>query len=1421
MKQARAETLTAFRVEGGALAPSLLRRIQERNADYTDDGSYHLGKFYTVRDAVADSWNRMRNAWRAFQQERERLRAEPPAGVTRDKLLLPLFETLGYGRVPYKGGLQVGPNRYPISHAYDTIPIHLVGSDTDLDRKTQGVAGAAQRSPHGLVLEYLNQPQTATWGFVSNGKILRLLRENRNIARQSYLEFDLEYILEQEAYADFFLLWMVCHVSRLENRPEGSILEAWRSAGITEGERAMDDLREGVEQAIELLGSGFLAHSQNGPLREALRKGKESGGLDTEEFYHLLLILVYRLVFLFVAEDRDALLDPEADVRAKKRYLDYYSTKRLRHLAAAIRGGGHGDLWQGMRRVMDLLGEEGCPHLGLKPLGSFLWEKETLGTLSSCELSNYSFLEAVRKLAFTQRADALWPTDFKHLGSEELGSVYESLLELHPELNVDAGTFTLSRTAGSRRKTTGSYYTPSELVERILDDALEPVLEKAMTNADPEQGLLRVKVCDPAMGSGHFLTAAAARIARRLAQVRTGEEEPPPPAVREALQDAVQHCVYGVDLNPLAVELCKISLWMTALVPGRPLAFLDHHLKCGNSLIGATRELMKEGIPDSAFELLEGDDPTVVKGAKKRNQEYRQYVGSLFDQEEVFPDHGKFARMAAELEELDETTLEGVRLLAMRYQNMVEDPEYLAELSAADAWCAAFFQEKSDPQDPLITNEQFRVWLKDPMRVDKRYRDLAKRLSAHYRFFHWELAFPEVFRPSDGSPGGFHAVVGNPPWERVKLQEQEWFASRDPQIAQAPTASIRKQLIEKLKRQPDAKHLYREYQKALRSAEAFSSFLRKSGRFPLCGKGDVNLYSVFTELGRSLLRPGGQAGMIVPSGIATDDTTKDFFGDLVETQSLVSLYDFENKGIFPAVHNSYKFCLLTLRRPIDSGSPKHSGKSKGSHAMRFAFFAHRVTELEEPERIIDLEPTDFALINPNTRTCPIFRTRKDAEITRKVYQRVPVLIKEGDPTGNPWGISFLRLIDMANDSHLFRTREDLEREGYILKGNIFYPPGASIPPNPYAQVGTGIVPTNPDSHATAETQKRRSPATPQGKAPQEVTPSLFGREPDEGSASPQASDKQIDRPATALRGQKGKGSAPSGAPNGRYLPLYEAKMIHHFDHRWATYDGKDTRELTETERADPSFEPLPRYWVPEVEVEVRLKGRWDRGWLVGWRDITNTTNERTVIASVIPRTGVGDTFLLMFIKLYKMSFLLFTNLNSICLDFIARQKVGGTHLKYHVFKQLPVLPPDKYLEPCPWDPSSTTLADWIRPRVIKLVYTTYALLPFVLDAVAPGATEPAAQAWQYWKKHFPGSVPEGASAALSPYPPPFPWNPELRFDLRCQLDAAYFHLYGLTEEEVAYVLETFPIVKKKDLDQDGVYSTKETILKYYREYGSA
>jgi hypothetical protein len=1256
----RRDQFETIRTEGALLPAEVLQRVRDRDKELGGlrGEDYGLPPNEPLNEAIVRSYNRLVGAWASFQDARAHLPAdEPGTTITRDRWLLVLLQELGYGRVQTTPAVDIDGKAYAVSHSWGHSPIHLVGSNITLERRTRGVAGAATQSPHGTLQELLNRSEERLWGIVSNGLLLRLLRDNSSLTRQAYIEFDLEQMMDGEVYADFVLLWMVCHASRVEGeKPYECWLERWSKEAAKQGTRALEGLRDGVEAAISALGTGFLTPGRNSALKSALRKGE----LSTHDYYRELLRLVYRLLFLFVAEDRALLHHPDAPEDVRMRYARWYSTRRLRDLAEKRRGTKHGDLWDGLKLVMRGLGiDDGCRPLGLPPLGSFLWSDRSMPHLEAAQLPNRALLEAVRALATVRDGKVLRAVDYRNLGAEELGSVYESLLELHPRVDVDAGTFALDTAAGNERKTTGSYYTPTSLISVVLDTALDPVLDEAA--AKGEEALLDLKIVDPACGSGHFLVAAAHRIAKRLASARTGDEEPSPEATRQALRDVVSRCVFGIDVNPMAVELCKVSLWIEALDPGRPLSFLDAHIKCGNSLLGTSAALMADGIPDDAFKALEGDDKAVAKALRKQNGLERK--GQLSFEDEAV-DVSALLTQAAAVEAAEDTTLSALHEKERLFEELLRSDAYEQARLAADAWCAGFVQRMSVGAPQITTGVVRR--LASGAELPNEMAAEVHRLAGEYGFFHPEFEYPDVF---GREAGGFDVVLGNPPWERVKLQEKEFFADQ-PELANAPNAAARKRLIAELSDKDPP--LYGAWLAALRRAVGESHLLRVTGRYPLCGRGDVNTYAVFAELMRSLMGSRGRVGCIVPTGIATDSTTQFFFRDLVEKRSLASFYCFKNERFLFSrpVEHTVTFGLLTL-----------GGAELAFDSMEFCFNVWTVEEMMDPERRYVLAANDLAILNPNTRTLPTFRTAADAELTKSIYRRVPVLLREDDPNGNPWGVSFLRMFDLTNDSHLFR-----------------------------------------DERASSS------------------------------------------------------------------LPLYEAKLVHLFNHRWATYDGSEARDPTADELRDPEFAATPRWWVDALEVDARLAGRWGRGWLLGWRDIARSTDYRTVIASVIPRVGVGNNMPLAFIEPAAKAGLFLADLSSFVFDYVARQAVGGAHVNFFIFKQLPVLPPRAYEGPASWD-ERLQLGGWLTSRVLELAYTGWNLQAFARELGYEGT--------------------------------PFCWEADRRFLLRCELDAAFFHLYGVARDDVDYVMDTFPVVRDRDLKAHSEYRTKRVILEIYDELAKA
>lgn len=1292
---------TTVRTVGGLLPPDLLDRVAEGDPDLGGlrSADFHLGGSETTREAANRAWAYLRGVWASYRAALERLPAGDPAvGLTREKWLLVLLRELGYGRVPTTpaGGIVVGDRSNPVSHLWERVPLHLLGWGVELDRRSRGVPGAADRAPHAMLQELLNRSDDHLWGIVSNGRVLRLLRDSTSLSGQSYVELDLEAMFDGDVFSDFVLLFLLAHQSRVEVlHADGTAadcwLERWRGAAEQSGARAKSQLRGGVRAAIEALGTGFL----RGPSgTEAAAQLAKPGGL--QDYHRALLRLVYRMLFLFVAEDRDALLHPDADPRTRGRYADYFSTGRLRRLAQRRQGTRHTDLWASLTLVVDALGREGGrPELGLPGIGG-LFEPGPADLVTGWQLPNDALLAAVRHLSTIQlKGQRRRTVDYRNLGAEELGSIYESLLELVPRHDAPERTFSLEVLAGNDRKQTGSYYTPTSLIDLVLDEALDPLLDDAEKSPDPEAALLALTVCDPACGSGHFLVAAARRIARRLAVVRTGEVDPTPGSEREATHDVVARCIYGVDLNPLAAELAKVSLWLEALQPGRPLTFLDAHLRVGNALLGTTPALLAAGVPDGAYAAIEGDDKKHAAGLRKRNERERSRQSQLYDEQALDVSNRSFRAEHAALDATPELSLTDTHLAQQRYAAYAASPGLARSRLVADAWCAAFVQQKV-PGGSEITQDVLGAVAAGSARVEVVAE--VRTLSARHRFFHWHLEFPGIFDvPSGGAAtptgwtGGFSAVVGNPPWERVKVQEQEFFASRDARIAEAANAAARKRLIAALLEQDPP--LWQAWGVAKRQSEGTSQLLRSSGRYPLCGVGDVNTYSVFAEHMRTVIAPTGRMGIITPTGLATDATTAPFFADTLRGERLVAFYDFENEAkVFDGVHHALRFAVSCM-----------TGGERVDEA-RLAFVTRHVQDV--PTRRFVLAPREILLLNPNTGTLPLFRSRVDAEITLGVYRRHPVLVRDGAADGNPWDLRFGTLFHMANDSGLFRTRDDLV---------------------------------------------------------------ALGAEHD-GWAWRKGAD--------------------------RWLPLYEAKLLSHYDHRYSTYAGATQAQLnmgtlprmTDAQHGDPYAEPLARYWVAEQDVSAALGDRWRPNWFLGWRDVTNQAVWRTFVTSVLPKSAVNHKFPLALPRIVSNAPLLHVTWSSLAFDYVTRQKLSGNAMTYFIVKQVACPAPSTFDGPAPWS-GSIAFGDWVRPRVLELAYTSHRLAPYARDVLGlPDDGDPG---------------------------PPLRWLPQRRELLRAELDAAMFHVYGLTRPEVEHVLDSFFVVRKYEERDHGEFRTRRLVLEVY------
>ena len=1048
---------------------------------------------------------------------------------------------------------------------------------------------------------------------------------------------------------------------------------------------------------------------------------------------------------MLYAEDRGLL--PVNDPR----YDDYGLRRRVRDDVARRTQDGdtfsaHAASYYNHLTTLFTLIDKGDASIGLPPYNGGLFAPDAAPLLETVRLPDAVVAPIIHAMSHRESHFV----NYRDMSVQQLGSIYERLLEREPVRGADDPSKVAIQPNAYARKDSGSFYTPQELVDLIVDRTLKPLAEerlkafedkaaalhhdrrpKAERHAelrelDPAEAVLDLKVLDPAMGSGHFLVTAVDFLSDYIAELI--ETIPAVPAWldgdyasplvqrierirRDILQRAaasdwvideaqltdqaiirrmvLKRCIYGVDKNRLTVELAKVSLWLHSFTVGAPLSFLDHHLRAGDSLIGVR-------VPDATGELhrLGGlFAGSAIAGAEAASAGMQRIEAmSDADVAEVRESASLFARV-------EETTADlrglmdflcGWRWLTAgmkkRQQGEVEEPLFAALGANPDGAFTLLARGPLTPPSGRGTEGEGRfaaLW-----------RD-ARAVADREGFLHWEAAFPGVWQhwQSAQPEGGFDAVIGNPPWDRIKLQEVEWFATRAPDLALASTAAARRKGIQRLRDTGDP--LAGAFDDAKARADGLGQLVRACGDYPLLGGGDVNLYSLFVERALRLVKPDGLVGLLTPSGIYADKTAADFFKSVSTGGRVGGLFDFENRRLgtelppfFPDVDSRFKFCALIV-----------GGEGRRFNETRCAFFLHDIAEIDDADRCFPLSPSDFARVNPNTGTAPVFRTRRDADITRRIYDRHPVLVdRSGGGERKAWPVKYRQgLFHSQNDSGLFRTAEQLESDGFY--------------------------------------------------------------------------------PVESNRWKKG---------DELYLPLFEGKSVQAFDHRAASISTRSDNlfrpsqpvPTLESQHQDPYFTARPRFWVNQQE---RIETQHEQ-YLLTFKDITATTNMRTMIAAIVPRVGCSDTLAVLLpekdrFSVHDMACLL-ANLNAFGFDYVARQKVPSTHIKLYMIEQLPVIAAADYDRPF----GPTTARALVRDHVLRLTYTAHDLAPFARDLGHDG--------------------------------PPFPWHDDDRRHLRARLDALYFHLYGLSRDDAGYVLDTFPIVRREDEKQFGRYRTRDMVLAY-------
>lgn len=777
-------------IQGSILSTDLLGKIRSEQANFQQGKDFYPDFTNTkLKDEISLAWQEAKGQWTIYKSKLTRLKeGETGTTETRNFWISPLLTNLGYNLTFNRVSEELNGKSFPIGYrdsSLDNFPIYVGGYNESLDKRPENKQ--LRVSPHAMLQEYLNYSEHL-YGLVTNGRHLRLLRDASRITRLSYVEFNLEKMMEEDLYSDFVILYRVLHASRMPKKMDAgaeSIIEKYHQEGLEAGSTIRSKLGEAVKAAILNLAKGFINHPNNTQLRKALAEGQ----LNIDEYYRHQLRIIYRLLFLFVIEERNLVYADSKTPQTKRFaqiYFNYYSLLRLRKLARKLpppEAHRHYDLWQSLVSTFSLFEKKEIGEkLGIMALQGDLFGNHAISCnhydLHQCYLNNAVLLNIIKSLGYFENENrALIAVNYGGLDVEEFGSVYEGLLELKLEFNQIVGSDNYSvnwkKQEGGREFQ--SHYTPEELVQPLIKHSLEYLIEdilllysqKKVNKENTIKALLKLKVCDVACGSGHILLSAARRIALAVARVYTEEDQPNPLSIRKAMKEVVRNCIYGVDKNPLAVELCKIALWLEAYNPGEPLNFLDHHIKCGDAIVGLAHRIeLEKGIADEAFKTLAIDDKNIAKTWRDKNvKERKERVAESFQLKAEFEKSTENSVQEAMAEyktfnQLPETTPDEIGRKAKAYKNFIDGKGFTFLKAMADTQVAQFFIPKAEAnKDYLMTDADFRLILSGYKGWQDRKVAKATAVAFEQRFFHWFIEFPEVF-----DEGGFDCILGNPPY---------------------------------------------------------------------------------------------------------------------------------------------------------------------------------------------------------------------------------------------------------------------------------------------------------------------------------------------------------------------------------------------------------------------------------------------------------------------------------------------------------------------------------------------------------------------------------------------------------------------------------------------------------------------------------
>lgn len=937
----------------------------------------------------------------------------------------------------------------------------------------------------------------ADWGVVLAGTSVRVYRRSSGISQQ-YLELSLDSLVElddEPSWKAFAAIFRTPAFSTVEGGVpliRRVVDESRRHAAALAA-----DMRSDVIDAAEAVIQGVLDDPTNAPIVGEPTKPKLQG-LFEETLYYL-----YRILFVLFAESRDVL--PVSGGGA------YASTYSLDHVVELARGNGlaadGGYCHAAVKRLFSLLWHgpvDVTEALGFEPVGGELFDPGHTPTLDACRIRDEAWTRALKSLALgapdSARGRLGRRSSFAELGVDQLGSIYEGLLVLEPYLapgaryvvsvdgdrrvledkdgfrvvrELDAGDFVLESASG-RRKGSGSFYTPDEITEYLthaaLDPLVEPIVDKAQSDpAAAARELLDLKVCDPAMGSGAFLVQTTRILALGLARIWAAElQVPVTPELRtKAERTVVRRCIYGVDLNPLAVALAKVSLWLETLEPGRPLDFLDGHLRCGDSLVGVT-------FTDETGLLTADDLATFPAGAVKGLATYlKKEAGAAGApvlkrlKERKAPQKATQAKLPgidafAIREGLEQIAAERDTILAAAGQTL-EDAVHAQEAfealehaetslrnrlrSAADFWCAQWFSDGEhavvDGPGPVVPASvaDFEaiiagVLAGEPI-ADKLQPQMeaAQRVANGRHFFHWALEFPEVMLDR----GGFDAVIGNPPWNTLSPDVKEFFATYDPTVFRKGVAkATQTSRKDELREDEEIDQLWREQARYLHELSVYAK--PESGRFEWYAadgqlrKGDANVFRLFVERAYRILRKGGRLAQVLPDSFYVSSPATGVRQYLLRDARLEQCFVFENRrGIFP-IDSRIKIALMVVER---GGGPTDRFKAV-FFVGKDAAGRDRAVGLEEMPEVLaelDREAPELAVeqirqLAPETWSFPELQTALDAEVVARCLEVAPAL--NLDSRG--WNLSFCRGLHDNEDYWRFKTSEELEAFECVREG---------------------------------------------------------------------------------------------------------------------------------------------------------------------------------------------------------------------------------------------------------------------------------------------------------------------------------------------------------------------------------------------------